>query len=163
MAKKSDQTSNVDIFRVLVEASKEKEKARRERLLKSIGVKEFFEDGSIKIDMKTCKGVECQFCIKTCPTQALYWKAGEIGITHDLCIHCSSCVLNCMVDNCIEVRRRRQNGTNERFSNPRQVATMLDNLCTRNRMKAIQSVFPDEETYLKRYRKPTFTTENSEK
>jgi len=153
----------MDIFKVLLEASKEKKKATRAQLLKSVGVKEFFEDGNIKVDMKTCKGVECQFCIKVCPTNALYWKAGEIGITEDLCVYCASCVLNCMVDNCIEVRRWRQNGTNELFSNPLHVLTILNNVRSRNIMKAIQSVFPDEEAYLKRYRKPIFTGEAAEK
>lgn len=153
----------MDIFKVLLEASKEKKKARRAQLLKSVGVREFFEDGNIKVDMKTCKGVECQFCIKVCPTNALYWKAGEIGITEDLCVYCASCVLNCMVDNCIEVRRWRQNGTNERFSNLLHVLTILNNVSSRNRMKAIESVFPDEEAYLKRYRKPISTGEGAKK
>lgn len=154
MTEKRNGRPDMDIFKVLLEASKEKRRAKREQLLKSIGVKEFFEDGSIKIDMKTCKGVECQFCIKVCPTKALYWKVGEIGITKDLCVYCTSCVLHCMVDNCIEVRRTRQNGRNERFSNPVHVSTMLNNVNTRNRMKVIESVFPDEETYLKRFCKP---------
>jgi len=160
MAGKRNEKPSMDIFKVLLEASKEKKKAKREQLLKSIGVKEFFEEGNIKIDMKTCKGVECKFCIKVCPTNALYWKTGEIGITEDLCVYCASCVLNCMVDNCIEVRRKRENGTNERFSNPLDVLVMLNNINTRNRMKVIESVLPDEETYLKRYRKPIFETES---
>jgi len=163
MAGKRNEKPSMDIFKVLLEASKEKKKAKREQLLKSIGVKEFFEEGNIKIDMKTCKGVECKFCIKVCPTNALYWKTGEIGITEDLCVYCASCVLNCMVDNCIEVRRKRENGTNERFSNPLDVLIMLNNINTRNRMKVIESVLPDEETYLKRYRKPIFETEEEKK
>lgn len=157
MTEKRKGRRDMDIFKVLLETSKEKRRAKREPLLKSIGVKEFFEDGSIKIDMKTCKGVECQFCIKVCPTKALYWKAGEIGITEDLCVYCTSCVLHCMVDNCIEIRRTRQNGRNERFSNPVHVSRMLNNVGARNRMKVIKSVFPDEETYLKRYCRPIST------
>ena len=74
MAEKQKEKEGIDIFKVLLEASKEKRKARREELLKSINVKEFFEEGSIKIDVKTCKGVECQLCIKACPTKALYLK-----------------------------------------------------------------------------------------
>jgi len=163
MAEKQDEKPTVDIYKILLEASKEKKGAKRERLLKSVGVKEFFEEGNIKIDMKTCKGVECQFCIKVCPTKALYWKAGEIGVTEDLCVYCASCVLNCMVDDCIEVRRKRQNGENERFSNPLHVLTLLNNINARNRMKAIKSVFPDEETYLKRYRKPISESEEEKK
>jgi len=110
MSEKRDEKPSMDIYRLLLETSKKQKKAKREQLLKSVCVKEFFEDGNIRIDMKTCKGVECQFCIKVCPTKALYWKAGEIGVTEDLCVYCSSCVLNCMVDDCIEVRRKRQNG-----------------------------------------------------
>jgi len=163
MAEKRSEKPIMDIYKVLLEASKEKRKAKREQLLKSVGVEEFFEEGSIRIDMKTCKGVECQFCIKVCPTKALYWKAGEIGVTDDLCVYCASCVLNCMVDNCIEVRRRRKNGTNERFSNPQDVLTMLDNINTMNRIKAIKSILPDEETYLKRYRKPISESEEGKK
>lgn len=163
MAEKRNEKPIMDIYKVLLEASKEKKKAKREQLLKSVGVEEFFEEGSIRIDMKTCKGVECQFCIKVCPTQALYWKSGEIGVTEDLCVYCASCVLNCMVDNCIEVRRRRKNGTNERFSNPQDVLTMLDNINTMNRIKAIKSILPDEETYLKRYRKPISESEEEKK
>jgi len=162
MAEKRNEKPSMDIFKVLLEASKAKKKTKREALLKSIGVKEFFEEGNIKIDMKTCKGVECQFCIKVCPTKALYWKAGEIGVTEDLCIYCASCVLHCMVDNCIEVRRKRKNGENEKFTNPLDVLTMLNNINARNRIKAIKSVFPDEETYLKRYRKP-FSEQEKEK
>lgn len=162
MAEKQSEP-NMDIYKVLLKTSKARKKARREQLLRSVNVKEFFEEGDIKIDMKTCKGVECQFCIKVCPTKALYWKAGEIGVTEDLCVYCASCVLNCMVDNCIEVRRWRQNGTNERFSNPLHVRAILDNVCTRNRMKAVKSVLPDEDAYLKRYRKPVSTSEESSK
>jgi len=163
MAEKRNEKPAMDIYKVLLEASKKKKKARREPLLKSIGVKEFFEEGSIKVDMKTCKGVECQFCIKICPTKALYWRFGEIGITEDLCVYCAACVLGCMVDNCIEVTRKRMNGTNERFGTPLDVLTMLNNVNARNRMKAIKSILPDEETYLKRYRKPISETEEEKK
>lgn len=163
MAEKQKDKQGMDIFKVLLKASKEKKKAKREELLKSVDVKEFFEEGSIKIDMKTCKGVECQFCIKVCPTKALYWKTGEIGITEDLCVYCASCVLNCMVDNCVEVRRKRKDDANERFSNPLDVLIMLNNINTRNRIKAVKSILPDEETYLKRYRKPVSEREEEKK
>jgi len=146
----------MDIYRLLLETSKKREKAWRQQLLASLGVKEFFEEGSIRIDMKTCKGVECKFCIKVCPTNALYWKAGEIGITEELCIYCTSCVLNCMVDNCIEVRRKRQSGENEKFSNPSHVSTLSDCLNTQKRIETIKKILPDEEAYLKRYRRPFF-------
>jgi Fe-S-cluster-containing hydrogenase component 2 len=157
-AKKGEKEA-VDIFRLLLEDSKRKEKAKRAEFLESLGIEEFFEEGNIKIDMKTCKGVECKLCIEVCPTNALYWKAGEIGIIKELCIYCTSCVLNCMVDNCIEVERKRSDGETETFSNPQDVAVLLNNINTRNRIKTIKMLFPDEEAYLKRYWKHYSETE----
>jgi len=160
MPKKQDEKTSMDIYELLLEASKKQKKAKREQLLKSVGVKEFFEEGNIKIDMKTCKGVECKLCIKACPTNALFWKTGEIGITEELCIYCTSCVLNCMVDNCIQVERKRANGETERFSTPIQVCSLLERLNVRNRVKTVESVFPErEETFMKRYRRPRFQPE----
>jgi Fe-S-cluster-containing hydrogenase component 2 len=152
----------VDIFRLLLEDSEKKRKEKRAELLRSVGVREFFEEGNIKIDMKTCKGVECKFCIEVCPTNALYWRAGEVCIQKELCVYCTSCVLNCMVDDCIAVERKRPNGETETFSKPQDVFVLLDNINTRNRIKAIRMLFPDEETYLKRYRKPLFQPERKE-
>jgi len=163
MAEKQKEKAGMDIFKILLEASKEKRKAKREELLKSVGVKEFFEEGSIKIDMKTCKGVECQFCIKVCPTKALYWRAGEIGITEDLCVYCTSCVLNCMVDNCIEVRRKRETGENERFSKPSDVLKDSEHINTRKRINVIKEILPDEEAFMKRYRKPVSEREEEKR
>jgi len=150
---KQKERGSMDIYSLLLGASKKQKREKREQLLKSLGFQEFFEEGSIRIDMKTCKGVECKFCIKVCPTNALYWKAGEIGITEDLCVYCTSCVLNCMVDNCIEVRRKRGNGENERFSKPTNALKILEHFNTGRRTNAIKELFPDEETYLKRYGK----------
>ena len=163
MTEKQKEKTGMDIFKVLLQASKEKKKAKRKELLKSVGVKEFFEEGSIKIDMKTCKGVECQFCIKVCPTKALYWKAGEIGVTQDLCVYCTSCVLNCMVDDCIEVRRKRETRENERFSNPSDVQKSSEHINTKKRMNVLKELLPDEEAFLKRYRKPISEREEEKK
>jgi len=159
MPKKQDETTSMDIYGLLLEASKKKKREERAYLLESIGVKGFFEEGNIKIDMKTCKGVECKLCIKACPTNALYWKFGEIGITEELCIYCTSCVLNCMVDDCIRVERKRPNGENERFSKPSDVLTLWEHLNTKKRMDAVKMILPDEEAFLKRYRKPLFQFE----
>lgn len=156
MAEKRAYKASVDIYKLLLETSKRQKRAKREQLLKSVGAKEFFEEGSIKVDMKTCKGVECKFCIEVCPTSALYWKAGEIGITEDLCIYCTSCVLNCMVDNCIEVRRKRVDGENERFSNPKDVLKACERLAAVKRMNVVKDILPDEEAFLNRYRRPRF-------
>jgi ferredoxin len=164
MTEKRDEKTSMDIYGLLLEASKKKKREKRAQLLESIGVKEFFEEGNISVDMKTCKGVECKLCIKACPTNALYWKSGEIGITEDLCVYCTSCVLNCMVDNCIQVERKRPNGEKERFSTPTHVCTLLERLNARNRVKTAESVFPEcEETYMKKYRRPMFQDEEEKK
>ncbi len=143
--------SGTDIYQLLQKTSEEKKKKERAQLLQSIGVKEFFERGTIQIDMKTCRGTECELCIKACPTNALYWKTGEIGIIKELCVYCSACVLSCIVDNCIQVSRRRANGEIEKFSTSRQVSRLLHNINTRKRGKTVRLLLPDEKAYLKRY------------
>jgi Fe-S-cluster-containing hydrogenase component 2 len=160
MPEKKDESSvNVDIYGRLLEAAEKKKREKLEKrkaLLESLGVKEFFEDGKIKIDMRTCKGVECKLCIKACPTNALYWKAGEVGITEELCVYCTSCVLNCMVDNCIQVERKRADGQVERFGTPDQVRALQERVNSRLREKIVAEVFPDQTSYLKRYKLLTF-------
>ena len=143
---KHDEKTSMDIYGILLEAGKKKNREKRAQLLQSIEAKEFFEEGKISIDMKTCRGVECKFCIKMCPTNALYWKSsGEVGITEELCIYCASCVLNCMVDNCIKVERKRSNGEMEQFSKPSDVTKLLEDVNTRNRIKTVKSLFSEEE------------------
>ena len=145
MSKHGEKTS-IDIYGILLEAGKKNNREKRLKLLQSIEAKEFFEEGKISIDMKTCRGVECKFCIKVCPTNALYWKSsGEIGITEELCIYCASCVLNCMVDNCIKVERKRPSGEIEQFSKPSDVTKLLQDVNTRNRIKTVKSLFSEEE------------------
>src|SRR5450756_2025564 len=118
--------SSVDIFGLLSEdsgnASTDAEKKkRRQELLEPTGIKELFKEGSISINKFTCVGGQCKLCIKACPTNALYWKTGEVGIIDDLCVYCGACVLNCMVDDCIKVERKRDDGKMERFSKPKDV------------------------------------------
>jgi hypothetical protein len=64
-----------------------------------------------------------------------------------------------MVDGCIEVTRKRKDGIVERFSTPREVLTLGENVNTDKRIEEIRKILPDEETYLKRYRKPRFLEE----
>jgi Fe-S-cluster-containing hydrogenase component 2 len=157
--KKYESTINVDIYGRLLEVAERKKREKLEKrkaLLESLGIIGFFEEGKIKIDMKTCKGVECKLCIKACPTNALYWKTGEVGITEELCVYCTSCILNCMVDNCIQVERKRADGETEKFSTPNQVWTLQERINAEHRQKVIVEVFPDQEAYLKRYKKPMF-------
>ncbi|MGD8505228.1 MAG: hypothetical protein PVF15_01015 [Candidatus Bathyarchaeota archaeon] len=151
MPEKPNNEETVDIFGLLHDVSESKKEETRAELLQSVGVKEIFEEGSIKIDMRTCKGVECKFCIEVCPTNALYWTNGEVRIIEELCVHCTSCVLNCMVDNCIEVKRKRPNGKTEAFSNPQDILILLGKINSRDKVEAIRLLFPDEEAYLKRY------------
>ena len=150
--KKDETTISMDIYGRLLEAASKKKREKRKALLESLGVKEFFEEGKIKIDMKTCKGVECKLCIKACPTNALYWKSGEVGITEELCVYCTSCVLNCMVDNCIQVERKRADGQIERFSTPDQVRALQERVNSQRREKIVAEVFPDQKSYLKQYK-----------
>jgi len=149
MHEKLGSSSSVDIYQLLLEASKRRKREKRTRLLQSIGVKEYFEEGSIKIDMRTCKGTECELCIKACPTNALYWRSGEIGVVEELCVFCGACVLNCIVDNCMQVMRRRPDGEVERFGTPREVLTLLNNINSRKRAERVKTRFRDAEAYLK--------------
>lgn len=154
---KFEGTISADIFSLLVETSEKERRKRREELLAPLGVKEFFVDGKITIDKRTCKGVECKLCIKVCPTNALYWKSsGEVGITEELCIYCGACVLNCMVDGCIKIERRRENGEIERFSTPRAFTILEHSVNARKRFEMVKAVFPSAKDYLKLY-KPTLT------
>jgi ferredoxin len=158
MPKKSEE-QNVNIFDLLSEASEaeekkeEKPKSRRAELLEPMGIEDCFEEGSIKIDMRTCRGIECNLCVKACPTSALYWKAGEIGIIEDLCIHCTACVVNCIVDDCIQVTRKRPDGKTESFSNPKDVLELQCNINSKKRKDRVESLYPTVEEYLKRHRK----------
>ena len=150
MSEKS--SSNVDIFGLLSVDKEDEKKKQRKELLASIGVKEFFEEGKICIDKRTCWGVECKLCIEKCPTNALYWKAGEVGITEDLCVYCGACVLCCMVDDCIRVERKREDGNVERFSKPKEVLKIDDKINAKKRFKRVSDVFPTCEAYCERYK-----------
>jgi NAD-dependent dihydropyrimidine dehydrogenase PreA subunit len=145
-------SSNVDIFNLLSDDKDKAKKKRREELLASTGVKEFFEDGSINIDKRTCWGVECKLCVKACPTNALYWKAGEVGIVDDLCVYCGACVLCCMVDDCIKIERKREDGKTERFSKPKEVLKLQEKVNAQKRFDRVREVFPTYEAYCERYK-----------
>jgi NAD-dependent dihydropyrimidine dehydrogenase PreA subunit len=140
-------SSSVDIFGLLLDSGEKTKKKQREELLASSGVKEFFAEGSISVNKRTCWGLECKLCIKACPTNALYWKAGEVGIVEDLCIYCGACVLSCMVDDCIKVERKREDGKVEKFSKPTDVLKLENNINTRKRFERVREVFPTPEDY----------------
>jgi ferredoxin len=145
-------SSQIDIFGLLSgKEDKEKKKKQRQELLSSTGVKEFFPEGKITINKRTCWGQECKLCIKACPTNALYWKAGEVGITEELCVYCSACVLSCMVKDCIRVERKREDGKKEKFSTIENVIKLQSAINTGKRAQRVKEVFPTVEAYCDRY------------
>lgn len=143
---------SINIFDLLsVDRSEDKRKQRKE-LLASTGVKEFFEEGKININKRTCWGLECKLCIEKCPTNALYWKTGEVGIVEDLCVYCGACVLCCMVDDCIKVERKREDGKTERFSKSQDVVKLQDKINMEKRLQRVKTLFPTSEAYCERYK-----------
>jgi ferredoxin len=147
-----ESSSQVDIFGLLSgNEEKAQKKKQRQELLESTGVQEFFPEGKITINKHTCWGQECKLCIKACPTNALYWKAGEIGITEDLCVYCSACVLSCMVDDCIKIERKREDGKLEKFSKPKDAIKLQHAINTKKRTERVREVFPTIEHYCERY------------
>jgi len=118
-------------------------------LLKTLNVDQFFIAGSINIDKRTCRGLECQLCINACPTNALFWRAGEIGLVKELCIYCGACVLNCIVDDCIRITRKKPEGTVERFSNPMDYLLLQRRQSTSKRVREVRKAFPNAEEYLR--------------
>src|SRR5665648_1045764 len=121
-----------------VEEAEEKKKQRKE-LLEPTGVKELFKEGKISINKFTCVGGQCKLCIKACPTNALYWGTGEVGIIDDLCVYCGACVVNCMVNDCIEVERKREDGKTECFSKPRDVIMLQERSNCQKRFERVKT------------------------
>jgi Fe-S-cluster-containing hydrogenase component 2 len=154
MPKKSNkrERSTADIFQILTKETDKQKKKRREELLAPLDVEEFFVEGSIDINKKTCDGVECKLCIEACPTNALYWRLGEVGIIEELCIYCGACVLSCIVDDCIKIVRKRPDGEVEMFSKPKDFESLQHRINTKKRFGKVQEVFPQPEDYLKRKR-----------
>ena len=151
--RKPSKHASVNIRQLLTEKVEKEKKKRREELLTLLGLKELFVEGSITISKRTCKGVECKLCIEACPTNALFWKAGEVGIVKELCVYCGGCVLSCIVDDCIKIERKRENGELEKFSKPRDFTALQHGINVKKRRGKIQEVFPKVEDYLKRYNK----------
>ena len=144
-------SSSIDIFGMLSENKEEKKKSQRKELLSSSGVKDLFKEGDISINKRTCWGLECKLCIKACPTNALYWQTGEVKIIKDLCVYCGACVLCCMVDDCIQIKRKRDDGTTERFSKPKDVIKLDDRINSQKRVERIITLFPTIDRYCEKY------------
>jgi ferredoxin len=120
-------------------SEEEEKKKRRQELLAPTGVKELYKDGKININKFTCVGAQCKICIDKCPTNALYWASGEVGIVDDLCVYCGACVANCMVDNCIKVERTRENGEIEHFSKPADVVKLQEKINAKKRFERVKT------------------------
>jgi len=142
--------STADIFQILTEETEKQRKTKREELLAPLDMEEFFVEGSIDINKTTCDGVECKLCIEACPTNALYWRLGEVGIIEELCVYCGACVLSCIVDDCIKVVRKRPDGEVEVFSKPKDFESLQHRINTKKRFEKVREVFPRPEDYLKR-------------
>jgi ferredoxin len=155
MSEKDEKSSSLDIFHLLEETTEKEKKKQREELLAPLGIEQFFAEGSITINKRTCQGVECKLCIDVCPTNALFWRAGEVGITPELCIYCWACVLSCIVDDCMKIVRERSTGEVESFSNPRNVVTLQHRINAGKRVERVRDVFPKPESYLQRYKLET--------
>lgn len=153
MSQKNRKNAAIDIFQILTETAEKTRKKQRKELLAPLGIKEFFVDGSITINKRTCQGVECKLCIETCPTNALFWKSGEVGIVKELCVYCGTCVLSCIVDDCIKVVRKREDGKVESFSKPREVIMLNCRIGSKKRFERVKAIFPSGKEYLERYGK----------
>jgi len=148
----------INIFGLMAEseensAEKKPEKTLRQELLETTKYKDhdLYPKGTITVNKYTCVGVQCKLCIKACPTSALYWTNSGIGITEELCLHCEACVLCCMVDDCIKVTRKREDGETECFSKPRDVTVLTNRLNAKKRRQRVSDIFPSEEAYLEKY------------
>jgi ferredoxin len=147
-------SSQLDMFSLLSDNDEKAKKKQRQELLAATCVKEFFPEGKISINKRTCWGQECRLCIKACPTNALYWKAGEIGITEELCVYCAACVLSCMVDDCIKIERKREDGKTEKFSKTSEAIKLEHAINTRKRTERVKEVLPTVEEYCEKHWKP---------
>jgi len=132
--------SSLDTFQLPKETAGKANRKQRQELLTVVGVTEFFTKGSIRINKRTCKGVECRLCLKACPTNALYWKRGEVGIVRELCIYCGACVLSCIVDDCIRIERKRLNGRIESFSKPQDFMALQREINSVKRFERIEEI-----------------------
>ncbi len=138
----SNQPSTFDLMDEESESQVDEETQKRQRrkeLLEPTGVKELFKEGKIDINKFTCVGGQCRLCIKACPTNALYWGTGKVGIIEDLCVYCGACVLNCMVNDCIKVERKRDDGKVERFGKPSDVIKIAERQNSQKRLERVKT------------------------
>ncbi len=151
-------SESIDIYNLLSEQTEEASvkthaKTVRQELLDETKYKDkdLFPNGTISVNKHTCVGLQCKLCIKACPTNALYWTNSGIAITEELCLHCEACVLCCMVDDCIRITRKREDGKTERFSRIRDISVLNNKLNAKKRCQRILEIFPSTEAYIERY------------
>jgi hypothetical protein len=58
-----------------------------------------------------------------------------------------------MVDDCIKVERKREDGKTERFSKPNDVVKVQNKVNAKKRFQRVKTVFPTREEYCERYSK----------
>jgi len=144
-------SGGVDIFSMMVEEEEKRRRALREEVLGTLGIQDIFVKGSVSVDMRKCYGRECDMCVKACPTRAIFWRDNELVIQEEICIFCTACVANCMVEGCIRVRRVRPDGTVEEYSSVREVAVLLRSISGRKALEAVEAVFPSTSDFLQRF------------
>jgi len=133
-------TSPPDIYSLLLKGQK-KPRVNGAEILRSMGITQlYFEEGSLEIDMSKCVGVECKLCVKACPTYALYWDEAKVKLEEDLCIYCSACVFNCIVDNCMVLTRRGGDGKVSKFGTSRGAALVNNSTASQKRKKAMSEL-----------------------
>ncbi len=151
--------ASFDIFDMLSDNKQQKPekpaKTQRQEFLETTKYKDkdLYPEGTITINPYTCVGIQCKLCIKACPTNALYWTNSGIQVTEDLCLHCEACVLSCMVDDCIKVTRKREDGKTESFKNTKEVEVVNSRINAQKRRERIEDVFRSGEDYIERYSK----------
>lgn len=79
MSKKGEKSSSLDTFQLLAETMEKERRNRREELLAPLGIKEFFLDGSISIDKRTCQGLECKLCVEAVQLMLFFGGLGRLG------------------------------------------------------------------------------------
>jgi NAD-dependent dihydropyrimidine dehydrogenase PreA subunit len=73
---------------------------------------------------------------------------GKVGITEDLCVYCGACVLNCMVNDCIKVERKREDGKTECFTKPRDVIMLQERSNSQKRFERVRTNAATKRHYL---------------
>jgi hypothetical protein len=56
-----------------------------------------------------------------------------------------------MVDDCIKIERKREDGTVERFSKPSDVIKIQNKINAQKRATRVKGVFPNAETYCEKH------------